>query len=202
MNNASGIRLVAFLIIASASTVAAQPQPPGTAPNLDRRVFLDVNGVTPSAVLDKLADTIACTLDVDPALPQPDLSVRLLNVRARVALDALCDMVGCEWKLDGRNLRVRFTSSPPPVPAAQQWLTKMKTPLAGEEWKLDRVPLHVVLERLSRQLGADLVLEGPDPGAVVSYDLRGRTPLDAIERITEVLGYRPRRRIYAFQWAP
>jgi TonB family protein len=168
---------------------AGQPQAPGTPPDLDRRVFVDVNQVTPSRLLDQLCDTIACTLDVDAKLPQPDISLRLSNVRARTALDAVCDMVGCRWTLRGRTLVVTATTPPPAVPQGQQWAARMRNPLTGAKWNLDRVPLRDVLAWLSQELGAEVIFDGPDGGTLVTEDLRGRVLMDAIQRVLSATGY-------------
>lgn len=181
---------VAAGLLVSISAASAQPHAPGTPPSLERRVFVDVNGVTPGKVLDELADAIACTLDVDRALPQPEIALTLSNVRARTALDAVCDMVGCRWRLDGHVLHVAVTSPPPPVPAARQLAVALKTPLPGDaEWKLERVPVGVVLAKLSGQVGAGIALDAVDPALLVTDDLRGRTPADSLQRILETLGY-------------
>jgi TonB family protein len=188
------MNMVAVLLGAAACTMlvtdlaAAQTYPPGTAPNLDRRVFVDVNRVTPNKVLDELAGTIACTLDVDRKLPQPDISLRLSNVRARTALDAVCDMVGCRWTLKGATLVVTATAPPPAVPPASQWLEKAKTPLAGTKWTLDRVPLRDVLAMLSQEVGADVTFEGIDPATPITEDLRGRPPMEAFVQIQLAAG--------------
>jgi TonB family protein len=168
---------------------AGQPQAPGTPPDLDRRVFVDVNQVTPGKLLDQLCGTIACTLDVDPRLSQLDISLRLSNVRARTALDAVCDMVGCRWNLKDRTLVVIATTAPPAVPQRQQWLERMKTPLMGARWNLVRVPLRDVMASLSQELGVDVIVDGPDGSTLVTEDLRGRAFMDALLRIQSAVGY-------------
>ncbi len=168
---------------------AGQAYPPGTSPDLNRRVSIDVNRVTPSKVLDELCDTIACTLEVDPKLPQPDISLRLSNVRARTALDAVCDVVGCRWTLKGRTLTVTATTPPPAPSQGQQWIEKMKAPLEGEKWNLERVPLRDVLALLSQEVGTDVIIEGPDPATPVTEDLRGRSAMEALSRIQSAVGH-------------
>jgi TonB family protein len=179
----------AACVLLSPWFAAGQAYPPGTSPDLNRRVSIDVNQVAPSKVLDQLCDTIACTLDVDRKLPQPDISLRLLNVRARTALDAVCAMVGCRWTLKGSTLVITATTPPPAPGQGQQWLEKMKTPLAGDKWNLDRVPLRDVLAMLSQEVGADVIIEGPDAATPVTEDLRGRSAMEAVYRIQSAVGY-------------
>jgi TonB family protein len=168
---------------------AGQLLPPGTPPNLDRRVFVDVRDVAPGVVLDRLCDRIACTLSVDPRLPQNDISLKLSNVRARTALDAVCDIVGCRWSLKGTVLSVVATSPPPAVPDAEKWLERMKSPLSDPSWRLQRVPLREVLARLSRHMDTEIVWEGADLDAPVSEDLTGRNAFSALIRLQWALGY-------------
>jgi TonB family protein len=187
--------LAAVLLLASWAVVlpgaaAGQAFAPGTAPSLDRRVFVDVNAVAPGKVLDQLCGTIACTLDVDPRLPQNDVSLKLSNVRARTALDALCDIVGCRWSLKGSVLSVVATSPPPAVPHEQKWLERMKTPLGDPSWRLQRVPLRDVLARLSRHIDTEIVWEGVDLDTPVSEDLTGRNAFGALVRLQSALGYK------------
>jgi TonB family protein len=150
---------------------------------------VDVNLVAPSTILDQLADRIACTLDVDKNLPQEDISLRLSNVRARTALDAVCDMVGCRWSLKGTTLVVTATAPPPAVPQVPQWLAKAKTPLLGDSWNLVRVPLHEVADALSKAVGATFVFEGADPQTPITANLVGQSPFRAVYRIMEALGW-------------
>ena len=187
----SRIRAVAIVacVLLTPSIAVGQLQAPGTPPDLDRRVFVDVNRVTPSKLLDTLCDTIACTLDVDAKLPQPDISLRLSNVRARTALDAVCDMVGCRWSLKGRTLVVSAMAPPPAVPQSQQWIERLNTRLMGSRWNLDRVPLRDAMAWLSEESGADVILDGPDGGLLVTEDLRGRTLSDGLWRLQSASGY-------------
>lgn len=181
---------LAVLAMLLPGLAAGQAFAPGTPPNLDRRVFVDVNGVAPGRVLDELCDTIACTLSADPKLPQGDISLRLSNVRARTALDALCDIVGCRWTLKDRVLAVVATTPPPPVPEFRKWFERMRAPLSGAQWRLNRVPLREVLARLSKQIGTEIVWEGVDLDAPVTEDLTGRDAYSGLIRIEWALGYK------------
>jgi TonB family protein len=188
MNRRYRVMTMAAWLALSPWTVAGQAFAPGTPPDLERRVFVDVNRVTPSKVLDQLCDTIACTLEVDPKLPQPDISLRLSNVRARTALDAVCDIVGCRWTLKGRVLIVTATNAPPPAPKVTEWMEKIKAPLLGEKWNLDRVPLRDVLTSLSQELATDVTFDGADLGAPITQDVRGVSALEALQRIQSAAG--------------
>jgi TonB family protein len=98
-------------------------------------------------------------------------------------------MVGCRWSLKGRTLVVTAIAPPPAVPQGQLWIERMNTPLMGSRWNLDRVPLRHVMAWLSEELGADVIFDGPDGGLLVTEDLRGRTPTDALRRIQSASGY-------------
>jgi TonB family protein len=183
------VAAVTAAVLYCAPGASAQNLPPGTAPNLDRRVFIDVNQAAPGKVLAEVADAIPCELDADRKLPQPDISLRLSNVRARTALDAVCDMIGCRWELRGRTLKVTATAPPPAVPVFQMLALRMKAPLTGSKWRFDRVPLGTVLGRLSDELGLRVGFDGVSLSTPVSVNLEGQTPADGIEAIVRAIGW-------------
>jgi TonB family protein len=76
-----------------------------------------------------------------------------------------------------------------PGPQDQRWKERLNTPLSGEKWKLDGVPLSDVLVSLSSALDADVTFDGPDGSTPVTEDLRGRLPMDAFKRLQTAAGY-------------
>lgn len=176
---------IALVPVAGYAQRAAAPAAAG----LDQRVFIDVSDAAPKAVLKQLADKLSCVLEVDPKVAGTTVSLRLRNVRVRTALESVCDMIGCRWAVKGDRLVVTATAPPPPVSANMQWLDKLRTPLVGSRWKLDRVPLGDVLFRLSQELDCQVRFEGADPTTSVTEDFRGRTPLAVFVRLPRAVGY-------------
>jgi TonB family protein len=182
--------LLLTICMALASSIAHAQRPTASAAaGLAQRVFVDVRDAAPTTVLKQLADKLSCALDADPKLPEANISLRLWNVRVRTALDSVCDMIGCRWAVKGDRLILTATTPPPPVSADMQWLDKLRTPLNGSSWKLDRVPLGDVLARLSQELDCEVRFEGTDPATPITEDFRGRTPLAAFVRIPIAMGY-------------
>lgn len=157
--------------------------------DLNRRVFVDVNQVPPLEVLAELAPVIAVRFEPSPHLPETPVTLRLWNVRARTALDALCDMVGCRWQVEGRTLRVGPGEPPPPVPRSAEFFVKLKNPLEGPKWKFVRVPLRDVVAALTKALGERVVFEGADLNTPVTADLTGETPFRAVFKVMSAIGW-------------
>jgi TonB family protein len=185
------MRIVAILTctVLCPGILLAQPPPPESPAPQDRRVFVDVNQVAPTKLLDQLAAAIGCKLEVEGSLPQSAVSLRLSNVRARTALDSACDMVGCRWRIEGRTLHIVTTTPPPPITSGQQIVEKLKVPLRGEGWRIERVAVRDVLAWLSQDLGVQVVADNADPSIVISVDLRGLSPIQAFTQIQVALGW-------------
>jgi TonB family protein len=170
--------------------VIAAAQAPFTRPvDPDRRVFIDVNQVAPVEVLRELAPVIAARLEPSPNLPAAPVTLRLWNVRARTALNALCEMVGCRWQIDGRTLRVVPGDSPPPVPRTAEFLARLKKPLEGDQWRFVRAPLRDVSKALAGAVGEQVIFEGADPETPITVDLRGHTPFRAAFFVMIAIGW-------------
>ena len=169
---------------------AGAAQVPSKRPvDVGRRVFIDVNRVAPIEILRELAPVIAVRLEPSPNLPATPVSLRLWNVRARTALNALCEMVGCRWQIDGGTLRVVPGDPPPPVPRSAEFLARIKKPLEGDQWKFVRVPLRDVTKALAGAVGEQVIFEGASLDTPVTADLTGQTLFRAVFRVMEAIGW-------------
>ncbi len=182
------VTMLAFAVLWPGLLVA---QPGSTKPaiDLDQRVFVDLNQVPPVTLLRQLAAAVGCKLEIEGSLPESAVSLRLSNVRARTALDAACDTVGCRWRVEGQSLHVEVTAPPPALTSGQSFIEKLATPLRGEGWNIERVPLGDVLALLSKELGVQVVVDNADPSTVISVDLRGRSPNEAFSFVQRALGW-------------
>jgi TonB family protein len=160
--------------------------------DLSRRVFVDVNQAQPFEVLRELSPVIGSSLDSDPRLSQAPITLRVWNVRARTALDAICEAAGCRWQLQGRTLHVTASEPPPPVPRSAEFFAKMKKPLQGPNWKFEKVPLATVARALSNAVGEQVVFEGADPNTPVTVDLSDQSPFRAGFKVMASLGWEER----------
>jgi TonB family protein len=160
--------------------------------DLNRRVFVDVNQVQPFEVLRELSPVIGSYLDSDPQLSQAPITLRVWNVRARTALDAVCEAAGCRWQLQGRTLHVTASEPPPSVPRSAEFFAKMKKPLQGPNWKFERAPLRTVADALSEAVGGQVVFEGADPSSPITVDLSSQSPFRATFAVMAALGWQER----------
>jgi protein TonB len=122
--------LSALLIGAAAMTAYAQGET-----NLQRRVSVNVNAVSPRQVLEMIARAVDCTLTLDPKVTEP-VTIRVSKVTARTALNAVCESVGCRWRLDGQTLRVDVEAPASPAPNAPAQKTsqpRLSDPLPSGE---------------------------------------------------------------------
>jgi len=103
------------LTVLTATMLAAPAVSGQNQSDLQRRVSINVNAVTPRQVLEMIARAVDCTVTVDPKVIQP-VTIRVSRVTARTALNAVCESVGCRWRLDGRTLRVDVEQADTPQP--------------------------------------------------------------------------------------
>jgi TonB family protein len=180
----------AFLALVSPAPASGQGVAGTTKPvDLNRRVFVDVNQVPPPEVIWQLASVIGVRSDIAIELADQKVTLRVWNVRARTALDALCEMVGCQWQVTGRTLRVTHGAPPPPAPRSAEFFARVKKPLEGAHWNFVRAPLRDVITALSKAVGEEVVFEGADPEALVTVDVTGETPYRAAFRVMTAIGW-------------
>ncbi len=174
--------------------VAAPPPPslltPGTRcqpPALTRRVFVDVNADFPPQVFRKLAQSLGCGLSLDPEVRAP-VTLRVFNVTAETALNAVCDSVGCRWRIDGAQLRVEFSAPPPRIPSAEVFRERTRKPLPAS-FKFDHMALGDVAQAVSRETGIEIRFEQVDLSTPITVDLGDERVFDAINRILGALNW-------------
>jgi hypothetical protein len=51
---------------------------------------------------------IAARVVVDPALPNPRISLNLTTTNTTLVLDSLCEIGGCAWEYDRQNAELRI----------------------------------------------------------------------------------------------
>ncbi len=166
-----------------------RPEPPDLPPDLQRRVFVDANATPAGQVLTKLARAIPATLKLDPQVKQP-VSVRVSNVTARTALDAICESIGCRWAMTGDSLVVTAASPPPPIPEGQLIEQKLRTSILGD-LSFNRTPFRDAIAAISRRTRIAFTVENVDPETPVTVDVSGDQPSRAIEKIIRAAGWGP-----------
>ena len=146
---------------------------------------MDVNADSPPQVLRKLAQSLGCGLSLDPQVRAP-VTLRVSNVTAETALNAVCDSVGCRWRIDGAQLRVEFSAPPPRIPSAEVFRERTSKPLPAA-FRFDRVALREVAQAVSRESGIEIRFEQVDLSTPITVDLGDERLFDAITRILGAL---------------
>ena len=81
---------------------------------LDERIWLNFNAAAPEAVFRVIAGAIRVHAEINPAVQQK-VSIRLERVTLKLALDAICESIGCRWTVDGPQLLVDPLPAPRPA---------------------------------------------------------------------------------------
>jgi TonB family protein len=120
--------LAVMMLLATAVGVSAQGEA-----NLQRRVSVNVNAVSPRQVLEMIARAVDCTLALDPKVTTP-VTIRVSRVTARTVLNVVCESVGCHWRLDGQTLRVGVEQpAATDAPSSQEGKPRLSDPLPSGE---------------------------------------------------------------------
>lgn len=173
-------------VVAAPPPPRVVPPPPQVEPDLQRRVFLDVNVTPPAQVFAQLARAISCALTLDPRVARP-VTLRLSNVTARTALSAICESIGCRWQLTGRTLIVDATAAPPPIPQGELLRRKLQTPVG--KMNFEGVPFKDAVDAISRQSGIEITVDNVDPLTPVTVDASGDAPFVALEKVMRSAGW-------------
>jgi TonB family protein len=104
------VLLAMALLLAAPGSAAAQ----GTSP-LEQRITINVNAVPPREVLEMIARTMGGRFELDPHVTAP-VTLRVVRVKVRTALDAICESVDCRWEHRGNTLHVQAL---PALPASE-----------------------------------------------------------------------------------
>lgn len=87
--------------------------PAAAQPALDERISLELKDAEVDQVLGSFGAILKREARIDPEIAGT-LSIELHNVRLETALQAVCESVGCVWRMDARTLR--FAPDPDHVP--------------------------------------------------------------------------------------
>jgi hypothetical protein len=163
---------------------------------LDERIWLNFNGAAPEAVFRMIAGAMECTLKIDPAVQQK-VSIRLERVTLKLALDAICESIGCRWTIDGPQLLVDplpaapvASPSPGGVVGNSDAVRAALARTLPAGLRFDREPLGAALDALSRAAGPgfDFHVGGAEASLPVTVDVGGHRPMDAVAEVMAAAG--------------
>jgi TonB family protein len=159
---------------------------------LKRRLSVSYQGAPVTSVLQALATVIGARLQLDPRL-SASVTVELRNVSAETILRAVCESVGCRWRLDQGRLIVEpdpvasSTSQADPYSDIKVSDVHQDIP-AHIVWSA--APLDAVADTLARMLDAQLILDGTLSSKRVSLDQDRGSAWSAISSICRQAGCR------------
>jgi type II secretory pathway component GspD/PulD (secretin) len=177
-------RLICCLLLAFTVVGGAGAKRP--ADSLDSRISLDLDTVSATDVLGSLGRVLGLPVDIDPAIESP-VTLKLVDVRLRTALNAVCDSLRCGWRIeaaaDGER-RLRFTAiadnlTPVHLPASHGLAERLTLSLA-------EAPLGSVLETLARVSGGSAELDPSLADQKVTIELKLVPARDAIETLAKM----------------
>jgi len=179
-STALAARILAGALLAALSLPAARA---ADKEGLDKPINIDI--VKGPNVFKILADVVGMEAVVDPALKDRPLTLRLESVRARTALDAACDSLGCRWQVEpGNPPRLRVTAlaaKPGPSPDPKAGLTE------AIDLRVTQAQVTELLNTFGQILSVEVQI-GPGIGGQLSLDLN-RVPVgEAIDTVCKKAG--------------
>jgi len=139
---------------------------------LNHRVSLDLKAMAPRDAFNVIATAIGYTVEVAPDLRTP-VDIVVNNVRARTALDTICDSIRCTWEVKGAVIHVSKEGPTGPIVyagtvkvgdqpkvkdrgvMAKEMRRRLNQPLPAE-MKFENAPLSEVAARLSSAMGFEV----------------------------------------------
>jgi hypothetical protein len=133
---------------------------------LQERIDLDLKDASAADTLKMLARVIEAQLELDPAVTG-EVTITLYNVSARTALTAVCEGLGCRWRVEtGEETRLVVEVEDPEV-------ALRKSREASVTVELNKVPAEKAFGAVARINGIRLELDSGVAGEI-SASLRER----------------------------
>lgn len=173
----------ALLVLSLACALPALAQP-----ELDERISLELEDAPAGMVLGSFGSILKREAQVDPGI-EGTISIELHNVRVETALQAVCESVGCLWRLDAR--RLRFVPDPDHVPPKTRPATDEEAePAPGGLDDLIDISLldadvRETLTSFGRISGFPVVIDEEIEG-VISLELTNTPARKALDAVCEV----------------
>lgn len=170
------------------ASAAAPATPASAAPSgLDERIDMQLEEADVQQVLASFGAIVSMEADVDPAI-EGEVTIELHNVRAATALTAVCESVGCRWRIEDGRLTIEKDPEAPPAPRAATGRAegpsaeRLDTPI---DLELEDADLRQVLQAFGSIVQARVALDESLQGEVTIqlHDTPVRQALDAVCRV-------------------
>jgi hypothetical protein len=165
--------------------------PPAAAQSsLDARISMSFDHGQPAAVFTFLAQNLKLEPRVDAAL-QGSLTLTLQDVKVRTLLDAICDSLGCRWRIDGTALVVE--AQPPDPSRGRTWIQPPRAVVMPAGSRFEKTSVRSVLDAIGRAVGdgSDYEVDGIDSTRLVTVDVSNQESLSAIAMVVKAAGLAP-----------
>lgn len=163
--------------VSTASAFAAT-----SSPVLEERIDLDLEDAAAEDILTMFAQVTGAELELDPAVTGT-VTITLHNVTARTALTAVCEGLGCRWRLETGEL-TRLV-----VEAEDAEVAIRKVREASVTVELDKVPAEKAFHAVARINGIRLELDSQVEGDI-SASLRDRKLDEVLDDFCRQVGCR------------
>lgn len=195
---AARVAALALLSLVAAAPSRAAEQEPDGAPyrahysvemdsRLDARLDLELKEAAVAQVLASFGQIVGAEAVIDPEI-RGEVTIELHNVRAATALTAVCESLGCLWRIEDGMLKIDRDPEAKPAPARRSEPAEGES-AAGLDQPIDMAlkdaDLRQVLESFGRIAGARITID-PSLQGKVTIQLQNtpaRTALDALCRI-------------------
>lgn len=181
------MRAVVLLAIAVPCTGRLQAQSP-----LQQRISVTYQGATPASVFQAIADVLGHRLQLDGKV-SGSVTLDVRNVSAETALRAVCESIGCRWRVENGVLVV--DRDPNAVTQGQSDpLAQINVRNVYEDLPVDirwnAAPAEAAITSLARMLGAEPLVDRALIDKRVSLSLNRQTARAALNAICEQAGCR------------
>ena len=175
--------LLTLILLLVGGTSAAAAGSPFAA--LDERIDLSLEDATAQQVLTVFAQIFQAELKLNPGV-EGEVTITLYNVTARTALNAVCEGLGCRWRLVAEGsprlvVEPERSRSPKEDKAAASETPLTERPVTLETEKTPAVDVLLAITKLyGLTMQIDHGLEG-----TVTVSIRDRPLRDALDEICQ-----------------
>lgn len=183
----STLLLILGLLLATTTGAAAATSPYAA---LDERIDLDLEDATAEQVLTVFAQIFQAELKLDPGV-EGEVTITLFNVTARTVLNAVCEGLGCRWRLvlEGKPRLIVEPERPPS--SRDDESAAAGTPLTDRPvtLEIDGTPAVDVLLAITKLYGLRMQIDAGLEGTVTA-SLRDRPLREALDEICQQVACR------------
>lgn len=175
---------LAIAVLCSGSLLAQSP--------LQRRISVTYQGATAASVFQALADVLGYRLQLDGKVSGA-VTLDVRNVSMETALRAVCESIGCRWRIEAGALIVESDAAAA-AQAQSDPLAQVSVKDVFEHLPVDvrwnDAPAEGAISALARMLGADPLIDRTLAGRHVTVSLNKETARAALNALCDQAGCR------------